>query len=170
MKLEWDFQELYDFGDNLKSLDSAFSPYLQRATKELAKALLEDIKDLTPIGDTGRLIKGWDGNAFLVEPLKSGYVVKLVNTTPYALAVNDGHKAYNQFGGPYPIHDEVSVGPYGKLSGRIVLTSPYQWQQGDLKYYVFGHFFVERGILQFSNTDKIEKLIMKELQKWWDSI
>ena len=170
MKLTWDISELTDFGDNLKSLGSAFSPNLQRAVQDIARALLEDIKALTPIAETGRLIHGWDNNNFLVKPLKSGYVVELVNTTAYARAVNDGHHACNQFGGPYPIHDEVSVGPFGKLRGRIAVQSPHQWQQGDLKMYVFGHFFVERGILKLENTDEIERIIMRELQKWWKGV
>lgn len=158
MQIKWDLHELIDFGDNLRSLGSAFSPNLQRAARDIAKALLRDMKTFTPIDKTGKLIRGWEGNDFLVKPAKDGYIVEIVNTTEYALAVNDGHRAFNQFGGPYPIKRRVKV------------KSPHQWQEGDLTMYVFGHFFVERGILKLENTDEIEQIIMKELQKWWDSI
>lgn len=160
MELVWDLHELTDFGDNLKSLGSAFDPHLQNAAKEIAKVLLQHMRKLTPKDKTSQLINGWNGNSFLVRGVTNGYEVEIVNTAEYAKWVNDGHKAYNQFGGPYPIHPE----------NRVKVSSPHQWQKGDPTYYVFGHFFVERGIVQLNNTDKIEKIIMKELQKWWDSI
>ena len=158
MKLVWDLHELTDFGDNLKSFGSAFNPHIQKAAKEIAKVLLKYMRELTPEDKTGKLITGWNGNSFLVKGVPNGYEVEIVNTTEYATPVNDGHEAHNQFGGPYVVKNRVKV------------TSPYQWQKGDPTYYVFGHFFVERGILQLNNTDKVEQLIMKELQKWWDSI
>ena len=158
MKIDWDLSELFDFGDNLSGLTSVFDEHLQRATKEIAEVLLQYIKGLTPKDETGKLIDGWNGNAFLVTPVANGYEVEIVNKTEYAAWVNDGHKAYNQFGGPYPIRNRVKV------------VSPYQWQQGSPKYYVFGHFFVERGIEQLNNTKEIEQIIMQELQKWWDSV
>ena len=158
MKFEWDISELIDFANNLSNL-TTFKESMERSTQEIAKALLKRIKALTPIED-GQLISGWNGNQFIVTENKDGYEVLLVNTTPYAPYVNDGHMAYNQYGGPYPIHPE----------NRVKVTTPYQWQQGDATYYVFGHFFVERGILQLCNTTEIEQIIMKELQKWWDSV
>lgn len=158
MKLQWDFKELNDFADNLKSLGSAFDPHLERATKEIAQALLKHMRQLTPRDKTGQLIQGWNGNAFVVKPTTDGYEVEIVNSAEYAAWVNDGHKAYNQFGGPYPIRKRVKV------------TSPHKWQRGSPTYYVYGHFFVERGILQLSNTTQIEQIIMKELKKWWKSV
>lgn len=158
MKLEWDFKELNDFADNLKSFGSAFNPHLERATKEIARALLKHMRNLTPIDKTGQLIQGWDGNAFLVKAVTNGFEVDIVNSAEYAAWVNDGHKAYNQFGGPYKIHSRVKV------------TSPHQWQKGSPTYYVFGHFFVERGILQLDNTDQIERIIYKHLQNWWKGL
>lgn len=158
IKVEWDFKELTDFADNLKSYGSAFNPHLERAAKEIAKVLLKHMRNLTPKDKTGQLIQGWDGNAFLVKPTADGYEVEIVNTAEYAAWVNNGHKAYNQFGGPYPIRRRVKV------------TSPHQWQRGNPTYHVFGHFFVERGILQLCNTDQIEKIIHKHLQNWWKGL
>ena len=125
------------------------------------------MKSLTPV-DGYDLINGWDGNKFAVTKKDNWFEVLIVNKTPYALDVNDGHKAYNQYGGPYPIHNTVKKGPYGKLQGRIQVRTPYQWQEGDSTYYVFGHFFVERGMVKLTNTQEIESIIMRELEKWWE--
>lgn len=157
MKLEWDFSELTKFANNLTQM-SKFEREMKFATKELASALLKRIKALTPIGDTYQLVNGWNGNNFAVKQVNDGFEVLLVNKDEKALWVNDGHKAYNQYGGPYPI------------KRRIKVTSPHQWQKGSPTYYVFGHFFVERGILQLENTSEVEQIIMKKLQKWWDSV
>ena len=164
MKLEWDFHEFSNFTAKLNDI-VRFEAVCKVAAEEIAKKLLTMLRDNTPV-DTGELKGGWDGS-FTAIKLKTGFKVVLKNKVKYATAVNDGHKAYNQFGGPYPIHDEVSIGPYGKLRGRIAVTSPHQWQQGDPKMYVFGHFFVENSILQLNNTKQIESIIYNQLQKWW---
>ena len=158
MKISWDFKELKDFADNLQSLGSAFDPHTQRAAQEIAKVLLKHMKRLTPRGETRDLINGWEGNAFVVKGVENGYEVEIVNKAEYATWVNDGHKAYNQFGGPY------------KIRRRVKVTSPHQWQKGSPTYHVFGHFFVERGIVTLENTKEIERIIMVELQKWWRKI
>lgn len=155
MKIEWDFEELTTFANNLSKI-SSLERELRFATKELAASLLKHIKNFTPIGNTYQLMNGWNGNNFAVKKVANGFEVLLVNTDKKALWVNDGHKAYNQFGGPYPIKK------------RIKVTSPHKWQQGDQTYYVFGHFFVERGILEMSNANEIERIIMKKIQKWWE--
>lgn len=156
MEIKWDLTELHDFADRLASF-SEFEKFAERATKEIAKALLKRMKSLTPV-DSYDLINGWDGNKFAVTNTKDGYEVLIVNKTPYALAVNDGHRAFNQYGGPYPIKHRVQV------------RSPHQWQKGDQTWYVFGHFFVERGIVQLAHTNEIESIIMRELRRWWESV
>lgn len=157
MKIDWDFSELNKFADNLSN-PANFEREMKFATKELASALLRAIKTFTPVGNTYQLVNGWNGNDFAVKQVEGGFEVLLVNTDEKALWVNDGHKAYNQFGGPYKIHNRVKV------------TSAHQWQKGSATYYVFGHFFVERGIVQLNNTKEIEQIIMQKLQKWWDSV
>lgn len=152
MKLMWDFQELYDFAEKLT--DERLEKTFERVTKEIAEVLLKYMRGFTP-KETGQLIDGWNDNAFLVKAVNDGYEVEIVNKTEYALWVNDGHRAFNQYGGPYEIHNRVKV------------KVPHEWQKGDYNYHVFGHFFVERGIAQFTNTTEIEKIIMNELHKWW---
>jgi hypothetical protein len=153
MKIEYDFREFHKFADNLRDTSRLTQP-MSVATKEIAKELLLRMKKFTP-RDTGRLIAGWEGNAFAVTKKANGFEVLIVNKDPKATWVNDGHRAFNQYGGPYIIKHRVKV------------PSPYQWQTGDSAYYVYGHFFVERGIVELNNTDEVERLLMKELQKWW---
>jgi hypothetical protein len=141
MKLEWDFNELYEFANKLQNSYN-FQTSLMTATKEIAQVLHKYLLVQTPVV-TGNLRKMWsagDNLAFTVEKISNGYEVTLINTARtdegfmYGLAVNDGHKT-----------------PSGE-----------GW--------VMGRFFVERSILQTSNSAEIENIVMRQLQKWWDSI
>ena len=154
MKIEWDFSELYEFADRVGSLAN-FDKEMEQAAKRLAKELLKWMKAFTPVEDY-ELINGWNGNQFAVTKKEDGFEVLIVNKTPYATAVNDGHQAFNKYGGPYEINH------------RIQVQSPHQWQKGNVTYYVFGHFFVERGILRLSETKLVEQILMEQLQKWWE--
>ena len=156
MKVSWDFDEFYDFVEKLENLGN-FNKEMEQAAKRLSKELLKWMKAFTPVDDY-ELVNGWDGNQFAVTKKEDGFEVLIVNKTPYATAVNDGHKAYNQYGGPY------------KIKRRIQVRSPHQWQKGDTTYYVFGHFFVERGILRLTETKLIEQIIMEQLQNWWKGL
>ena len=156
MKFEWDFSEFEEFANKLDSL-ADFDKHMQKATKRIAQALLIRMKDLTPV-DEYDLINGWNGNQFAVKAVEDGFEVLIVNKTPYALSVNDGHKVYNQYGGPYPV------------KRRIQVRSPHKYQENASEWYVFGHFFVERGIVRLKSTKEIENIIMDELQKWWVSV
>ena len=166
MNLEWDFDELLEFADRLSSF-SSFEKHMKQAAKDISKALLKRMKSLTPV-DEYDLINGWIGNNFLVTEYKDGYEVSIVNKTPYALAVNDGHKSFNQYGGPYEIKPYNPRGAFGKPEGRIQVRSPYKWQAEVSSWYVFGHFFVERGIIQLKDTKEVEGIILKQLDKWWE--
>ena len=152
MFFKWDTKELTNFANNLANL-SKFETDIMNATKRLAKELLKDMKNFTPVEEY-ELIRGWDGNDFAVRRTVEGFEVLIVNTTPYATSVNDGHMAYNQFGGPYQI----------KHRRKVIV--PHKWQLGDGKFFVYGRFFVERGILKASETEQIERIVFDELQKW----
>ena len=131
---------------------------MQNATKRLAKALLKWVKEFTPV-DAHQLINGWDGNHFLVTKKDNGFEVLIVNKTPYAKAVNDGHRVRNR-----------KDGEYYQVKRRIQVRSPHQWQNPVNDWYVFGHFFVERGILRMVETEEIEQIIFDELQEWWKGL
>ena len=156
MKVSWDVKELTDFANNLASF-TKFETYMKQAAQQIARVLLQHIKGLTPIGETGKLVAGWDGNEFLIKTVKNGFEIDIINNCDYATEVNDGHRSFNQYGGPYKVHNRVKV------------KSAWKWQtKGET--YVFGHFFVERGILQLNDTNQVEQIIMRELQKWWESV
>ena len=151
MNFKWDLTELKEFAERLKSTEQ-FDSYLKQAAEKLAKVLLEMMKRHTPIGETRKLITGWQ-DAIIVEKVKNGCKVTLLNDCSYAKAVNDGHISKNQFGGPY------------EVKNRIKVKQAKQWQLDPSKWYVFGHFFVEEGIVDVQ--DEVEKIIYPYLEKWW---
>lgn len=167
MEVEYDFKELYEFSDRLNDL-TRFNECATRIVRDISKALLKWMKSYTPV-DTYELIHGWDDASKVVVVKKNtGYEVLLVNKTPYAVYVNDGHKSYNQYGGAYPIKPYNPHGAWGKPEGRIQVRSPHKWQEGDATWYVFGHFFVERGIVRLTDTKELDAILCKELEKWWE--
>lgn len=155
MKIEWDITELTKFADKL--VDNRFEVEFERITKEVAHALLRKIKSHTPIGDTWELIHGWDKNNLLVTQTATGYEVLLVNSTQYAVWVNDGHKQRpGRFIPGYFAHGRFYYDP-SKDSGMVLKKAK-----------VKGRFFVEKGILDLNNTNEIQSIIRKHLQKWWE--
>ena len=158
MKIEWDFSEFERFADNLNNTVQ-FERQMKFAAKEIASVLLRMIKTFTPVGDTYQLVNGWNDNTFAVKAVNGGFEVLLINTDEKALWVNDGHRVRNR-----------KDGDYLKVHHRVKVPTAYQWQKDTSEWYVYGHFFVERGILQLKNTQQVEQIILRKLQKWWDSI
>lgn len=156
MKIQFDFSELHEFSQELVN-DAKFQKYGKRMVREVAKAVVDHIKTFTP-QETGTLIRGWDKRKVAVVKKADGFEIMLVNDVPYAAAVNDGHLSYNQYGGPY------------EVKRRIKLTSPHAEYQGESEWYVYGHFFVERGILQLKSTNEVEEILEKEIEKWWRDV
>lgn len=152
MKLEWDLSELEDFAERLENT-AKFKVVCKKLTQELAKILQEMLFNTTPV-KTGQLAAGWGGAenyAYKVVELKTCYKVTLYNRVPYAKYVNDGHYSYNQYGGAYEVKHR---------------TVPYTQGNNDSTY-VFGHFFVEKSILKVENSAELEKVLSKELEKWF---
>lgn len=158
MKLEWDFQELYDFADRLTQFDK-----FQEACKEVVKQLATELREMlfaqTPVR-TGQLAAGWGGAenyAFKIEELKTSYKITLYNRVPYAKHVNDGHYSYNQFnkgGQPYVVKNRTPK--MHTVEGAIMDDT-----------YVFGHFFVEKSILLMEQRNDLDALLERELYKWF---
>lgn len=157
MKLEWDFSEITEFADKLAN--SKLEDTLKRITKDISKALLKRIKGYTPVLDYD-LITAWDNNKFLVTETADGYEVLLVNKMKYATWVNDGH---SQRPGRF-------IPGYWAGARRFVYVPNYPEGMILKKSWVQGKFFVEKGILSLNSVDEIEQIIMRELQKWWDSV
>lgn len=155
MKLNWDFHELYDFANRIGNVPK-FEDTCKKLVQELAKVLHDMLYYETPV-KTGNLCSGWDtaeNYTYTVKKVKRGYEVELKNEVPYALSVNDGHYSYNQYnvgGSPYVVKNR---------------TVPYTQGNG-ASTFVFGHFFVEKSILKLENSDQLEKILYKELEKWF---
>lgn len=142
MKIEWDFHELTDFANRLVNNSYEFDTALMTATQNVARALHQCLLMQTPIV-TGNLRKMWsagDNLKFTVQKVGNGYQVTFINT-----AQTD--KGF-QYG--------LAVNDGHKTPGG--------------GGWVMGRFFVEKSVLQTANSTQIEAIIMKELQKWWDSI
>ena len=105
MKAHWDLHEWTDFANELVNFDK----YAQLIAKEITKVLHEMLFQNTPV-KTGNLCAAWGGSenyAYTVKKVGTGYQVILKNNGAndkgfqYGLSVNDGHKSFNQYGGPY---------------------------------------------------------------------
>ena len=155
MKLKWDFHELYDFGERISNV-SKFEKVCEEATRELAKVFQNMLINETPVV-TGQLAAGWGGSkncSYTVKQMKSGFKVEFVNEVPYAKYVNDGHYSYNQY--------NVGGDPYVVKRRKV----PYYQGNSDATF-VFGHFFVEKSIVKLENGIELNKVLRKELQKWF---
>jgi len=153
MKIKWDFSGFSKFADSLN--DKSMIEYsLKKLTKELAKEFLDVISNNTPV-KTGKLIGGWlNGSnlSYRVVKVANGYEVTFTNKVEYAKWVNDGHHVKNREDGPYlEVHNRTV--PY--YSGNMS------------KYFVFGHFFVEKSIEEMIvGTHDMERIMYKHLQNW----
>lgn len=155
MKLKWDMHELEDFAKRLGETER-FEKACKEVVTKLAKELHEMLFNKTPV-KTGQLAAGWGGAenyAYKIVELKTSYKITLYNRVPYAKAVNDGHYSYNQFN---------KGGTAYRVKHRTV---PYT-QGNSSERFVFGHFFVEKSILTMENSSELDKILYKELEKWF---
>ena len=140
MNVEVDFKELYNFADNLKNKHD-LDTTLMTATQNVARVLHDNLRLLTPVR-TGNLRKMWsagDNLVFTVDKVKNGYKVTFVNT-----ARADSKDGYM----------------YG-----IAVNDGHSTPTGG---WVMGRFFVENSIIMTAESKQIERIIYKELQKWWE--
>ena len=141
MKIEWDFHELTEFAKRLQDTHD-LDTALMTVTKKIAQVLHKYLLIQTPVV-TGNLRKMWsagDNLMFLVEKVNDGFQVTLINE-----AQTDKGFRYG-----------LAVNDGHKTPGG--------------GGWVMGRFFVERSILQTANSSQLEQIVMRELQKWWDSV
>lgn len=151
-----DFSELSAFAEDLRNM-KGFEKYAKATVREIGKVLVDYIKPFTPV-ETTKLLHGWDKRFVAVTKEANGYSIRIVNRVPYARAVNDGHISKNQYGGPYIVHD------------RIKIPNRPTYQIGSDTYYVYGHFFVEKGKEALIRTGKIESIVYAQLKEWWSTL
>ena len=156
MKIEWDFKELYNFADKLGNVNN-FKHYVKLAADDIAKDLQEMLKKNTPY-KTGKLQQGWLSGGYVIVEKGKGYEVTLLNDVEYAYYVNYGHYSYNQFnkgGEPYFVYN------------RTPKIAP-EFETNDDDTFVFGHFFVEKTLVDYAESFKLDKLLFTQLNKWWE--
>lgn len=149
MKIEFDFSELYKFADNLSD-ENLFDNALISATQLIAKVLHQNLLKFTPV-KTGRLRKMWDAGdnlLFTVEKVDNGFEVTLVNKA------RSGKDAVSG--------DESTGFMYGLAveEGHKIATGGW----------VKGKFFVKDSVAKTAKSSELERIIMGELQKWWDKL
>lgn len=146
MKLEWDFSEFNKFADRLQDV-SKFDRFAQQATKEIANALREMLFHHTPVL-TGNLAASWGGKenySFEIKKWGYGYSVTLYNR---AVSLRPQRK-YKNF-------------QYG-----LAVNDGHKTPSGG---WVMGRFFVEKAIVQTAESTELEAIVMRELEKWWESV
>lgn len=160
MKLDWDFHELFEFGENLTKFDK-FEAFCQSACEEIAQVLLKMLKNNTPV-DYGTLKMAWDNENvnFHAVKMSYGYKVILTNSTKYAVWVNDGHKQQPGRFIPGYWEDSKHFRYDPNAQGGMVLKQPF----------VKGRLFVEISITQLENSKQIEQIVYKQLQNWWRTV
>lgn len=155
MKITWDISEWLEFRDRLADSEG-FEKHMKLAAQDIAKRLHDMLIKHTPV-DFGTLQAFWqtpENYAYTVEQTATGFEVTLYNRAKYATWVNDGHRQQpGRFIPGYWEGDHFRYDP--NADGGMVLKQP--WVQG--------RFFVEKGIVD--TEDAVEKLIEKQLQKWW---
>lgn len=142
MKLTWDFSELTDFAESLRNPHD-LETALMTATQNIARVLHQYLLVQTPV-DTGNLRKMWSaGNnlAFIVDKVGDGFQVTFINRA----RANDA-KGFE----------------YG-----LAVNDGHKTPSGG---WVMGRFFVEKAIIQTAESSKLEKIIMEQLQKWWEGV
>lgn len=117
-----------------------FDTAIMTATQNIAKVLHKYLLAHTPV-DTGNLRKMWSAGNNLQ------FTVEPVNGGYEVTLIN---VAQNDKGFRY----------------GLAVNDGHKTPYGD--GWVMGRFFVEKSILQ--TTQQVEQIIMKELQKWWDSV
>ena len=145
MKLKWDFSEFTKFAESLQDF-SKFDKFAKQATREIAVALREALFRNTPVL-TGNLAASWGGEenySFTVKKLESGYSVTLKNH-----AMNNKSPKYPNF-------------KYG-----LAVNDGHRTPNGG---WVMGRFFVEKSIIQTSESNELESIVMRELEKWWKGV
>lgn len=157
MKAIWEIDDILKFGNRLSDYAN-FEKNLGKTTQEIAKLLHKMLIKNTPV-DFGTLQSFWktdENYSYLVERVENGFAVTLINRAMYAKWVNNGHR--QRPGRFIPGYWEGTHFRYDpNADGGMVLK----------KSWVKGRFFVEKSILTLENTSELNKIIYKELKKWF---
>jgi hypothetical protein len=140
MKVQFDFSELNAFAENLKD-SYKIETTLMTATQNIARVLHQHLLEQTPV-KTGNLRKMWSAGDNLL------FTVDRVDGGFQVTLINSA-RANSKDGFMY----------------GIAVNDGHKTPNGG---WVMGRFFVENSI--DLTYPKVEQIIMKELEKWWDSV
>ena len=156
MKLVWDNADLLKFQSRLQST-TKLKEAVSKGTKEIARKLHTMLIRYTPV-DFGTLKAFWqteENYAYTIVDKGSSFEITLYNRAQYATWVNDGHRQRpGRFIPGYWSGNHFRYDP--NADGGMVLKQ--SWVQG--------RFFVEKSIVAVDG--KVESLLYKELEKWWE--
>lgn len=140
MKIEFDFSELIEFAERLPSMYE-FDNAIMTATQQVARVLHNHLLNLTPV-DTGNLRKMWS-------------------------AGNNLRFTVEDLGNKYQVTfvNEASANSKDGVKYGVLVNDGHKSRSGG---WVMGRFFVEKSI--DLTLVQLENIVMKELQKWWDSV
>lgn len=142
MKLDFDLSEFEEFADNLLDFHE-LNTALMTATQKIARVLHQNLITLTPV-KTGNLRKMWsagDNLLFTVDRVENGFQVTFINEARA---------------------DHENGVMYGILVNDGHRTTAGGW--------VMGRFFVENSVIMTKESNDLNRIIMNELQKWWDGV
>jgi hypothetical protein len=139
MKVKFDFSELNEFVENITS-SYHIETTLMTATQNVARVLHQHLLEQTPV-DTGNLRKMWSAG----ENLR--FTVERVDGGFQVTFINS-----------------ASANSADGFKYGLAVNDGHRTVNGG---WVMGRFFVENSI--DLTIPKIEQIVMKELEKWWDS-
>ena len=144
MQIKYDFKELNKFLKKVTN-ENHWDKEFRLVAKSIARVLHQHLLEQTPV-DTGNLREMWNAGAnlqFRVVKKEDGYTVTLYNR-----ATNNKSPKYPNF-------------KYG-----LAVNDGHKTPGGG--GWVMGKFFVENSV--DLTYPKVEQIVMKELEKWWDSV
>lgn len=145
MKVTWDFSDFYKFAERLQDFDK-FDKFAKQTTREITEILRDALFRNTPVL-TGNLCASWGGEenySVEVKRLGYGYTVTLYNH-----AMNNKSPKYPNF-------------KYGLAVNDGHKTPTGGW--------VMGRFFVEKSVIETAESNQLESIIMREIEKWWKGV
>lgn len=137
-KRGFDYHELTKFANNL--VTESRDQELRELIDKLVKQFLENAKLFTPVV-TGTMREHWDldNRSYSVRKVKNGYSVTIYNKAKnkygymYARDVDQGHQSYNQYGGPYVVHNSKYGLNGGPVIGRFIVEDALNKTEYDIK-------------------------------------
>lgn len=137
MKLEYDLKEFHRFAENLKDTHE-LETALMTATQNIARVLHQHLLLNTPI-DTGNLRKMWSAGDNLY------FMVEDLGDSYQVTFTNEAKNNGFMYG--------------------VAVNDGHRTPDGS--GWVMGRFFVEKSIIQVGESQQLNNIIMRELEKWW---